>query len=312
LLGNRHVQTLLGNAFLGSPILVPAREHCLPLADGDLIVWHDHRPLRWRPGDLVVVLVHGLGGSHRSGHVQRLAGLLLGRGARAICLDLRGCGKGLPLARRAYHAGRSDDLRAVATEIARQCPGSPLALVGFSLGGNIVLKLGGELADFPVPQLRQLVAVAPPVQLESSAELLAQPQNRFYELHFLRDLIEQARRRHRYFADTPLPRFSQRMTIRLFDDIYTAPRNGFVDAIDYYRRCSSLPLLPKIGVPTLILAARDDPFVTVVPLATADVPSHVDVQIANQGGHIGFLGWDGAGGIRWAERRIADWLLPST
>src|SRR5207245_750548 len=98
----------------------------------------------------------------------------------------------------------------------------------------------------------------------------------------------------------------------LFDDLYTAPQGGFAGALDYYRRASSLPLIPSIPVPTLILTARDDPFVAIESFETLRAGSHVDVQIAPGGGHLGFLGWDGAGGIRWAERRLADWLAQPT
>jgi predicted alpha/beta-fold hydrolase len=99
------------------------------------------------------------------------------------------------------------------------------------------------------------------------------------------------------------------MTIRLFDDLYTAPRCGFDDAEDYYRRSSALPLIGRIGVPTLILTARDDPFIAPEPFEEVKTPEHVEVRVLSHGGHLGFLGWDGAGGIRWAERRIGDWVM---
>ena len=96
--------------------------------------------------------------------------------------------------------------------------------------------------------------------------------------------------------------------MRLFDDLYTAPRSGFADAMDYYRRASTFAIIPRIRVPTLILTSRDDPFINVEPFERLSVPSHIEVRILKHGGHLGFLGWDGAGGIRWAERRIVDWL----
>ena len=99
------------------------------------------------------------------------------------------------------------------------------------------------------------------------------------------------------------------MTLRLFDELYTAPRNGFADALDYYRRSSAAPLVPRIRVPTLILTARDDPFIAVEPFEGLRAPAHVRVQIAPYGGHVGFLGRDGAGGIRWADRRVVGWLV---
>jgi predicted alpha/beta-fold hydrolase len=93
----------------------------------------------------------------------------------------------------------------------------------------------------------------------------------------------------------------------LFDEHYTAPRGGFAGAADYYRRASSYPLVGRVPVPTLILTARDDPFIAVEPFENLRVPSHVEVRIVRGGGHLGFLGWDGAGGVRWAERRIVQW-----
>ena len=104
---------------------------------------------------------------------------------------------------------------------------------------------------------------------------------------------------------------ARRLTLRIFDDLYTAPQGGFADALDYYRRSSALPLITRIAVPALILTARDDPFVAVEPFEALKPPAHVEVRIVPRGGHLGFLGWDGAGGVRWAERVVADWVTAS-
>jgi predicted alpha/beta-fold hydrolase len=308
-LGNPHVQTVVGTWLAGRAFRAASDERQVQLPDGDRLVLHDSRPPAWRSGHRVALLVHGLGGSHRSGAVQRMAGLLAPRGVRVVRIDLRGCGQGTALARRPYHAGCSDDLRAAAAEVHRWAPESSLALIGFSLGGNIVLKLAGECADRPVPGLERVAAVAPPIDLLRCSLMLARPRNRLYELHFLRELVALARRRQRLFADQPPLRFPRRLSMRLFDDLYTAPRSGFADALDYYRRASSLPLLPRIPVPALILTARDDPFIDVGPFESLAVPRHVRVRVLDRGGHLGFLGWDGSGGIRWAERRVAHWII---
>ena len=118
----------------------------------------------------------------------------------------------------------------------------------------------------------------------------------------------EARRRHLHFPDLPPPSWPRRLTVRLFDDLYTAPRCDFADALDYYRRTSSLPLIPRIEVPALILTARDDPFIPVGPFEELRAPDNVEVRVVERGGHLGFLGPDGAGGIRWAERRVAEWV----
>jgi predicted alpha/beta-fold hydrolase len=308
LLGNPHVQTLLGTLLNGPALAPAAREHLIPLADGDRLVAHDNAPPAWRSGDPVALLVHGMGGNHLSGNMQRLAGLLLARGCRAVRLDLRGSGRGESLARRIYNGAGSDDVRAVANAIGRWAPASPLHLVGFSLGGNIVLKLAGEAAADPVPGLASVAAVNPPIDLLGCVELLGLRRNRLYERHFVDTLRRLVRRQERHFPDRPRTRFPRRMSLRLFDELYTAPRGGFADAADYYRRGASLTLIPQIRVPTLIVTARDDPFITVAPFESLRPPAHVQVRIVDRGGHLGYLGWDGGGIVRWAERRVADWL----
>jgi uncharacterized protein len=308
-LGNPHVQTLVGSLLRGSSPGVPVAEHQVLLPDGDRLLLHDCVPAGWRPGDRIVLIVHGLGGSHRSGYGMRMTARLVPQGMRVVRLDLRGAGNGAALARRTYHGGCSEDVRAAADEMRRQSPASPLTLVGFSLGGNVVLKLAGEAATRPVSNLERVLAVAPPIDLEGCAALLAQPRNRFYDRYFARGLVAQVRRQQRFFPDLARVPFPRRMTVRAFDDLYTAPRGGFADALDYYRQSGALPLVPRINVPTLILTARDDPFIAADPFEALPQLSNVEVQVVPRGGHLGFLGYDGAGGIRWAERRVADWLL---
>jgi predicted alpha/beta-fold hydrolase len=306
LLSNPHVQTLLGHWLCGRSFNYPSRQEVVTLPGGDCLVLHDSVPEGWREGHKIVVLVHGLAGSHASPLLQRLANLLLPAGLRVVRVDLRGTGASLPLSRGTYHAGCSADLRVGLEAIHRQSPSSPIVLIGLSLGGNIVLKLGGEAAEHPLPGLAGIIALAPPIDLERCAALLAQPRNRLYEYYFLRDLILQVRQRQDCFPDLPSLCFPRRMTMRRFDDMYTAPRCGFADALDYYRRASALPLVARIQVPTFVLTARDDPFIAAESIETLKVPSHITLRVLPYGGHMGFLGWDGAGGIRWAERRILE------
>lgn len=310
LLRNPHVQTVLAALVPGWHCPLPDQRHILTLADGDRLALHNNTPPGWKSGDPLVLLVHGLSGSHTSPHIRRLAALLLARRARVVRMDLRGAGAGLALARRVYHAGRSEDIRAALAEIHTWSPTSPLMLIGLSLGGALALRLAGEAADRPVPALTRLAAVSPPIDLPRCAALLSLPNNRIYEDNFIRDLLFAARQRQRFFPDLPPLNFPRRrLTMRMFDDLYTAPRSGFADAIDYYRTASCAALIPNIQLPALILTARDDPFIAVEPFEELKVPSNVMVRIVNHGGHIGFLGWDGFGGIRWAERRIVEWIL---
>jgi predicted alpha/beta-fold hydrolase len=307
-LRNPHVQTVLGVYWKGTAFPYVSVRRRVRLGDGDELVLHDTTPTGWRPGEPIAIVVHGLSGSHRSGAVVLTAKLLLARGVRTIRLDLRGAGAGFALARGSYNAGSSGDVRAALDVVHRNAPTSPLWLVGISLGGNIVLKLAGEAADEPVANLVRVAAVAPPVDLEACVKLLAHPRNRIYERHFVNDLITQARRRARLFPDTPWPLFARHTSLRMFDDIYTAPRAGFRDAAEYYARSSSNQFVPRIRVPTLILAARDDPFVAPEPIERLTCPATVEVRMTDHGGHVGFLGSDGAGGFCWGERAVVGWL----
>jgi predicted alpha/beta-fold hydrolase len=307
-LGNPHVQTLLSQFLKGPAFTHATQPRLVQLPDGDRLLLYDSAPPEWRPGERVALLLHGLGGCHQSPHVRRLGRLLLPRGLRVFRIDLRGAGRGAALARRAYHAGCSEDVRAALLAIRRWCPDSPLVLAGFSLGGNVALKLAGEAAADPVPGLERVAAVGPPIDLERCIGLLERPRNRLYERYYLHGLVRQVRQRRRFFPDLRPVRLPRRLTLRLFDDLVTARDWGFAGAADYYRRASALPLLPRIAVPTLILTARDDPFIAAEPFESVAPPPHVRVCIADRGGHVGFLGADGAGGIRWAERRVADWL----
>jgi predicted alpha/beta-fold hydrolase len=308
LLSNPHLQTLLGHLWPGPTWSHPIRPQILRLPDGDALTLYDTIPPAWQPGGPVAVIVHGLTGSHASPQVQRLAKFLLPFGWRVVRMDLRGAGPSIALSRQTYHAGQSDDVRAAVEEVHSWSPTSPITVVGFSLGGNLVLKMAGEAAERPIAGLRRVAALAPPIDFVRCASLIAQPRNRLYNSYFVRELIRHAQHRQRFFPDLRPLRFPRSLTIRQFDEIYTAPRCGFADALDYYRRASSFPLVERIQVPTFILTARDDPFIAVEPFDELRLPTHIGLRIVPQGGHLGFLGWDGAGGFRWAERRIAEWI----
>jgi predicted alpha/beta-fold hydrolase len=312
LLGNPHLQTVLG-VFLPSPTFRhPTTKRLLRLPDGDALLLYDSVPAGWRPGQRLALILHGLTGCASSRQVERLALLLLARGVRVARVDMRGAGRSLPLARQFYHAARSEDVRAMLAELHRWSPSSPLLLLGISLGGNIALKTAGEADTHPVPGLACVAALAPPIDMVRSSAMLELPRNRMYETRFVRDLVIAARRRQRHFPDLPPVELPRTLSVRRFDDLYTAPRSGFPDALDYYRRASSAALVERIAVPALLLTSRDDPFIAVEPFEELRVPEHITVRIQAHGGHVGFLGWDGAGGIRWAERRMVEWAVAVT
>ncbi len=311
LLSHPHIQTLLGHILPGPTPSLPTRELVMRLPDGDGLVLYDNVPPGWRAGGRIALVVHGLTGSAESPGVRRLAARLLGRGLRTVRIDQRGAGKSLALARKAYHAGRSDDVRAALEEVHRWSPDSPIVLVGVSLGGALVLKAAGEAPEHPAPYLERVAAMNPPIDLGRCAAMMALPRNRLYNQYFTRLLVREAEQRQQLFPDLPPLRFPRRMTTRLYDDLYTAPRGGFADALDYYQRVSASPFIPRIAAPTLIMTARDDPFIAVEPFEELKAPDNIEVRIVPHGGHIGFVGWEGSRVGRWAESRIVEWAATS-
>jgi predicted alpha/beta-fold hydrolase len=307
LLKNPHVQTVLGSLLSGAELTFRARIVPVALPDGDRVVIHDSVPPGWYDGRPIALLIHGLGGCHDSPYMRRVGQRLAVGGVRVCRLDLRGSGAGAALARRFYSAACSDDVRAVLAHLHARYPCSPLLVAGFSLGGGIALKLAGEAGENPVPGLQAVAAVAAPLDLPRCSALLA--QLRFYDAIFVHNLQRHVRRHQRLFPELPRVRFPRRVTVRQFDDLYTAPRWGFAGVDDYYQRASALPWIAKIRVPTFLLTARDDPFIAVESYEAIERAPHLDIRISPHGGHLGFLGPDGQGGFRWAERQVADWLL---
>jgi len=287
----------------------PSTPQLVELPDGDKLVVVISTPPQRRPGGRTVVMVHGLCGCYGSAYMSRIAGKLYHHGLRVVRVNLRGCGSGVGLARYPYHSGRSEDIRQVLQWLAREQPVSPVTLVGFSLGGNIVLKLAGEDGDSPTEGLDSLIAVGAPIDLDTCSRMIAQPRNRIYERYFVRRLRAQAHEVQSFFPDLPPVNLPRRLTLRTFDDLYTAPRSGFRDVADYYARASSGPLIPRTSVPTLLLSSRDDPFIA--PSAFEQLPTmpHVELHLTDNGGHLGFLGFTGSHwGFRWMDQRLIDWI----
>lgn len=241
----------------------------------------------------------------------RIAAKLKARGIRAFRMDLRGCGAGIGLARLPYHSGRSEDVHAALHEIQSLCPDSPISLVGFSLGGNIVLKLAGELGAAVPSCLSRVMAVCPPVDLALCTEALSLGANRAYDRYFVRLLLRQLRLRRRALPDAPAGDLFQNPPRRLveFDDRFTGPVCGFGNAANYYRQSSSGQFLASISVPTLIVASRSDPLIPAGPLERATKSPAVRAVLTDCGGHLGYFGRSGLDpDRRWMDWRVVDWV----
>lgn len=308
-LRNGHAQTIAGRYLPSGSLDLPSTGHEVPLADGDRLSVLESIPENWRPGDPVAVLVHGLAGCARSPYVVRLARMLMGMGVWVARMNLRGAGSGFGLARGIYHAGRTEDLRAVVAWLAGRAPRSSIALVGFSLGAGLTLKLAAEVAERELDGLDCVIAANPPIDLAACAQAMQRPENRIYDWNFVRWLLAQVDRLHRRFPELGEPALGRVHSVYDFDDRYTAPRNGFASADDYYARSSTLRLLPRIELPGLVVHSADDPFIPSEPFRRAGFPPSLTFELTPRGGHLGYLSrsrWQG--GRRWLDARLATWL----
>jgi predicted alpha/beta-fold hydrolase len=307
---NGHAQTVLG-AYLPSPYKTQPVCRRVRLDDGDDLICFDDRPASWNEGDRVALLVHGLCGSSTSGYMDRVAAKLNGDGVRTIRKTLRGFGEGAAFARRCCHAGLTADVSAAVQHAIGLCPASPITLVGFSLGANLVLKLLGEWEDLGPACVDSAVAAAPPIDLLHCSQHLRQGLNRLYDWSFVRSLhalVQQRRRSVPELHDLPLRSLPRRL--REFDDQYTAPLIGCSGATEYYTQASSARYLHRIRRRTLIVTAADDPVIPVEMFEKYEMSHSVTLRITEHGGH---LGWIGVSGVdpdrRWLDWRIVQWVL---
>lgn len=295
-LRNPHLQTLWPVFFRARPALEPRLER-LELGDGDFLdlAWVDNE------GPLVLVL-HGLEGSLNSHYAAAILAALAAGGYRAVLMHFRGCSGEPNRLDRAYHSGETGDLAQVVTHVSRVAGQPVFAAIGYSLGGNVLLKwLGEQGGQAP---LSTAVAVSVPFRLQDGAQRMSRGLSRIYQRHLVRRLQGGYRRK---FAGRPSPLdvdIDTLGTFWLFDDQVTAPLHGFRDVHDYYARSSSRQFLTRIRRPTLLVHARDDPFLfpDTAP-AAAELSPDVTLELARHGGHVGFVG----GRFRpryWLEPRI--------
>ncbi|HEX8096913.1 MAG TPA: alpha/beta fold hydrolase [Pyrinomonadaceae bacterium] len=268
---------------------------------------------RWQEDRLAhptVLLVHGLEGSSESVYMVSTAIKAFRAGFNVVRLNQRNCGGSEGLTQTLYHSGLVGDLRAVLGELTEGDHLARLYLVGFSMSGNMALKLAGEDAGRTPPELRAVCAVSPSVDLRSTADAIERRSNWLYRRSFIKALHRRVRTKKRLYPDVydtaPLGRVR---TIRDFDELYTARHGGYAGADDYYDRASSRPLLKDIRLPTLIIHAQDDPFIPFEPLRDPSVTGNPNILLLapEHGGHVGFVGARADGEDRfWAENRVVE------
>ncbi len=282
------------------------------MADGAQVLCRCHWQAR-RSEALTVVVVHGLEGSSDSNYVVGISQKALAKGYNVVRMNVRNCGGTEKLASTLYHSGLSGDIRQILQELIETDHLPRIGLIGYSMGGNQVLKLAGELGAAVPPELIGIATVCPSVDLAPSADALHLPHNRLYEWKFVWELRRRFRRKARLFPAiyaSDLPRMRGAWSIRQWDDRITAHHNGFRDADDYYARASAARVVDRIAVPTLIIHAKDDPFIKLLPETRAKIAAnrHIHFLETEHGGHCGFIaeanGYDG----RWAEREVVDFF----
>lgn len=287
---------------------IESKTYFVLLGDGDQMAYEESIPPSWDPSKPLVILVHGLCGSHRSHYMKRIARKLYNRGYNSIRINLRGCGSGRGLARNIYHSGCSPDVYKVVKAVKERYPNTHLYLMGFSLGGNVSLKLAGELKGDDHELLSGVIGVSAPVDLLQSARLFSHPENHFYEKYFLKLLVQDVEYLHTTFKDLPLPNLPSNMNINDFDELYVAPRANFSNALDYYRCCSSKKVIPDIKIPAKILFALDDPIIRHTSLDECNLSDNIEVYKTKYGGHIGFMGLSIFKEFRWMDHQVIRWV----
>ena len=294
---NGHVSTVFAGVFRPPMTLPAVVRKRLETPDGDFL----DLDVSSVGGSRLLVLLHGLEGHSRRPYMAGMQRLFQMNGWDTLALNFRGCSGEPNRLLRSYHSGETDDLRTVLQWVKDSDSYEQVSLIGFSLGGNVVLKFLAEEADKADPQLGPSAVFSVPCDLASSSARLDSGLSRWYGKRFLKTLIPKGLEKASRFPGTvDVGVLSRASSLRDFDDAFIAPVHGFKDAGDYYERSSSINLLDRIGVPVLMVQAEDDPFLT--PSCFPKDTGAVLVQKAPFGGHVGFPGSDGRG-FYWSENR---------
>jgi predicted alpha/beta-fold hydrolase len=259
-----------------------------------------------------LLALHGLNGSSDAHYMRGLASKAFAVGMNVVRLNQRNCGNTEHLSAGLFHSGLTADARHVIEELTDVDGLRRISVAGYSLGGNLALKLAGEYGDHPHPSLSAVAAVSPILEISECVRALERPGNILYEWNFVRDLKRRIRRKAQLRPGAfDLTRLKNVKTVREFDEEYTAPHFGFLNAEDYYHRASAMRVIDRVRVPALIITAADDPFVPPTPFRDPRVTGNpcITLYLCDHGGHCGFVG-DAQGNDDgyWAEDSIVEFI----
>lgn len=310
---NGHLQTIVGNYLPRPPFRLTVVDETVEVdpSDGSRVLCHCHwQPETKRSHALTLVLVHGLEGSSDSQYIKGLAARAWTAGCNVIRMNMRNCGGSDTLTPTLYHSALSGDVGAVVDHFAAKFALQRVALVGYSMGGNLILKLAGEWgARMP---LCAAAAVCPAIDLAAGSDALHEPSNRLYEWHFLRRLMKRFQRKAKLFPHVYTRQdFGPIRSLREFDDKIVAHYCGFKNADDYYYRAAAARVIDRIAVPTLILRALDDPFIRLTKETRSKILPNPMIRLVEtaHGGHCAYLGTEAGDDIHWAESTVIRYLL---
>lgn len=268
----------------------------------------------WQPqrqSKPTILLLHGLEGSSTAHYMAGMADKAWARGFNVVRLNQRNCGGTEHLSRGLYHSGLTADPLAVLTELGDRDGLGNFGVAGYSLGGNIAMKLAAELGSAHAIDVKAVAAVSPVIELEACMQAIERRENRIYEWNFCRNLQARMRRKARIVPDAfDLSGLWKIWSIRRFDDRYTAPHHGFAGASDYYHRASAMRIIDRVARPALMVSAEDDPFVPPAIFKAAAISDnpHITTVITPHGGHCAFVGEANGYDGYWAERQVVDFI----
>ncbi len=310
LLANSHLQTVMGIHWPRRVAPYAATQHKVVLDDGDTIVLHEDAPAGATQATKSVLLIHGLSGSHLSSYMTRMAEKLTAHGYRSFRADMRGCGAGEGLAKSPAHCGQSSDVASALHTISELYGESRVSIVGFSLGGTLVLNMLGDAGEMRIGNLEKSLVVCPPIDLFSCERNFRTFLGRKYDKFFVKMIWNQVVRRWQQFPDIAPPAVPRRpRKMREIDELVIAPSGGFSSAEHYYTETQPGPKLAVIRQPVTIVFSKDDPIVPCGPLFDFPHSDSVETIVTSHGGHLGFLGLTGIDqDFRWLDWRILEWL----
>jgi predicted alpha/beta-fold hydrolase len=288
----------------------PSRRYFDVDTDSRVVADCHWQPRPWEHGTLVTL--HGLNGSSDAHYMRGLAAKAFARGLNVVRLNQRNCGDTEHLSAGLFHSGLTADAAHVVHELGEIDGLTAIAVAGYSLGGNLSLKLAAEYGRHPPPNFRAVAAVSPIIEIGECVRALEKRGNGLYQWNFVKDLKRRMRRKNRVDPGRfDLRRLASVRTVREFDDVYTAPYFGFRSADDYYHRASALRVADRIAVPALVITAKDDPFVPSSAFGDPRLAGNpcIDLRVCEHGGHCGFVGPSSAGDDGyWAENQIVDFV----